>query len=182
MQICEGLLKKNIILFGFLRLLCHNLFRDGVCEHGQTTGHNTQVPQSPFKVFCFFLYVQLKERIIFKTSSGLLSPVNAVIFPIKISFNLHQLSSILMCKKRKEKEKSEFAGETRCQIEKSLWGPVVGWKHFLPAWGAEREEREREGVGPSARMQPALRTPTNIHVNCSLREINTSCQCHYLGQ
>lgn len=38
----------------------------------------------------------------------------------------------------------------------------------------EGQREEREGEGPAARLQPALRTPTNIHVNCSLREINTS--------
>ena len=37
-----GLLnKKPIILFVFFMALCHNLFRNGACEHEQTTGHNT---------------------------------------------------------------------------------------------------------------------------------------------
>lgn len=45
-----------------------------------------------------------------------------------------------------------------------------------PQGQGERErERTRARVpGPSARLQSALRTPTNIHVNCSLREINIS--------
>lgn len=43
---------------------------------------------------------------------------------------------------------------------------------FPPGPAGRREQSE--GPGPCARLQPALRTPTNIHVNCSLREINTS--------
>lgn len=133
-----------MVFCGFKGALCHNLFRDGVCEHGQTTGHNTQVPQSPFKVFCFFLYVQLKERIIFKTSSGLLSPVNAVIFPIKISFNLHQLSSILMCKKKKRKGKQRICRRNQMSDWKVTLRPCCRVKTFPPSLrGRERGERER---------------------------------------
>lgn len=103
-------------------------------------------------------------------------------FPPKDPLYLHRAPAALVFMIRKRKS-SAFAEEPAwhvcwCQIEKSLWGFVVGWKHFLPASGAGRKrERERTRArvpGPSARLQSALRTPTNIHVNCSLREINIS--------
>lgn len=45
---------------------------------------------------------------------------------------------------------------------------------FPPSLRGTGKEREKERGRGSARLQPALRTPTNIHVNCSLREINIS--------
>ena len=99
--------------------------------------------------------MQLKERIIFKTSSGLLSPVNAVIFPIKISFNLRQLSSILMCIKKKKKRKTANLQEKPDVRLKSHFEALLSGENISsrPEGQREREkEREREGVGPSARM------------------------------
>lgn len=86
---------------------------------------------------------------------------------IYFSLCYHQLSSMSMFKN----ENIAFH-EKRCKMEKSLWGSVVGRKHSLMAGGAECGGRQDEG--PATRLQPAPRTPTNIHVNCSLREINTS--------
>lgn len=87
--------------------------------------------------------------------------------------------SICMMKRGGKKclrsKKHDMFAEVR--LKKSLWGPGSSAERKTSSQTEETKGREGggEGVaGRSAKLQSALRTPTNIHVNCSLGQINKS--------